>query len=241
MGRERTQTPPAARTVVSTAPPSRPMQSVQELRANLATYKSQADQVRSLLATDPGNAAYEQLERDLQAAMKLTRELMEAQGAGQAAAEAEQGWEGPGPSTVTASAPAVHLELRKGEAAWTPGVGDRVEAPWAAGERLYPAVVTGLAGGGETLTLKYYGYAETEEKARKEVRRLRPPDGAAALGPGEVSVGWEGEALWGGDGEWYGARVLGLVEHGYRVKYLRYGNEGERAFKPGKGGLGGPR
>jgi hypothetical protein len=93
MGRERTQTPPAARTfaarhtdldrarssrrnapfksncalvvcgvgqadhpspfssclctgtVVSTAPPSRPMQSVQELRANLATYKSQADQV----------------------------------------------------------------------------------------------------------------------------------------------------------------------------------------------------
>lgn len=45
--------------------------------------------------------------------------------------------------------------------------------------------------------------------------------------PGVATVGWKGEAVWVGDGQWYEAQVLGLVEHGYRIKFVKYGNEGE--------------
>ena len=45
--------------------------------------------------------------------------------------------------------------------------------------------------------------------------------------PGVATVGWKGEAVWVGDGAWYEAQVLGLLEHGYSIKFVKYGNEGE--------------
>eukprot|EP00624_Nannochloropsis_granulata_P003658 evm.model.NODE_28528_length_50078_cov_28.909842.1 len=57
----------------------------------------------------------------------------------------------------------MQMQLRKGgEAGWVPAVGERVDAPWATGEKRFPAVVVAVEEGGESLTLKYYGYAETE-------------------------------------------------------------------------------
>ena len=37
-----------------------------------------------------------------------------------------------------------------------------MDAPWGEGEKRFPAVVVKVEEGGEKLTLKYYGYAETE-------------------------------------------------------------------------------
>ena len=99
---------------------------------------------------------------------------------------------------------------------------------------------------GEKLTLKYYGYKDLETKRKAEVARLAPPGGAATLPPGKATVGWECEAMWVGDGQWYAAKVLGLVEHGYKVKFLKYGSEGDvpleylREKASGGGGGGGP-
>jgi len=64
-------------------------------------------------------------------------------------------------------------------------------------------------------------------KPTSDVRLLTPPGGSATLPPGVATVGWKGEAVWVGDGQWYEAQVLGLVEHGYRIKFVKYGNEGE--------------
>jgi len=65
-------------------------------------------------------------------------------------------------------------------------------------------------------------------KSKSDVRLLTPPGGSAALPPGVATVGWEGEAVWVGDGQWYAAQVLGLVEHGYKVAFTKYaGNEVE--------------
>ncbi len=58
------------------------MQSLEELKANLAQYKAQAEQVKSLLALDPGNEQYKQLEADLANATRLTQQLIKAQTGG---------------------------------------------------------------------------------------------------------------------------------------------------------------
>jgi len=57
----------------------------------------------------------------------------------------------------------MQMQLRKGgESGWVPAVGERVDAPWGEGEKRFPAVVVKVEEGGERLTLKYFGYAETE-------------------------------------------------------------------------------
>ncbi|GAB5036431.1 nucleic acid binding protein [Nannochloropsis oceanica] len=217
------------------------MQSLEELQAALATYKTQTDQVQSLLDLDPSNEAYLTLKSDLQAAIKLTHDLIRTQEDAAAAAAAAAITSATATATATAAtaqttaaratpaaAAVMEMQLRKGgEAGWVPAVGERVDAPWGTGEKRFPAVVVAVEKGGEIVTLKYYGYAETEVKPTSDVRLLTPPGGSATLPPGVATVGWKGEAVWVGDGQWYEAQVLGLVEHGYRIKFVKYGNEGE--------------
>lgn len=58
------------------------MQSLEELQANLAQYKTQAEQVQGLLALDPANEQYKQLASDLADATRLTEQLIKAQSGG---------------------------------------------------------------------------------------------------------------------------------------------------------------
>ncbi|XP_043720002.1 survival of motor neuron-related-splicing factor 30-like isoform X1 [Telopea speciosissima] len=49
--------------------------SINELASNLSTYKEQLQQVRKLLADDPGNSEYADMEKELQEVIALTEEL----------------------------------------------------------------------------------------------------------------------------------------------------------------------
>ncbi|KAJ4950932.1 hypothetical protein NE237_027764 [Protea cynaroides] len=49
--------------------------SIDELASNLSTYKEQLQQVRKLMADDPGNSEYTDMERELQEVIVLTEEL----------------------------------------------------------------------------------------------------------------------------------------------------------------------
>ncbi|EXB80406.1 Survival of motor neuron-related-splicing factor 30 [Morus notabilis] len=50
--------------------------SVEELASNLSTYKDQLHQVKQLLADDPGNSEYADMERELNEVIALTEELL---------------------------------------------------------------------------------------------------------------------------------------------------------------------
>lgn len=50
--------------------------SIKELASNLSTYKDQLHQVKQLLADDPGNAEYADMERELTEVIALTEELL---------------------------------------------------------------------------------------------------------------------------------------------------------------------
>lgn len=50
--------------------------SLKELASNLSTYKDQLHQVKQLLADDPGNAEYADMERELTEVIALTEELL---------------------------------------------------------------------------------------------------------------------------------------------------------------------
>ncbi|XP_062094850.1 uncharacterized protein LOC133800794 isoform X2 [Humulus lupulus] len=51
--------------------------SIEELASNLSTYKEQLLQVKQLLADDPGNSEYADMERELNEVIALTEELLE--------------------------------------------------------------------------------------------------------------------------------------------------------------------
>ncbi|PON66628.1 Survival motor neuron [Parasponia andersonii] len=50
--------------------------SIEELASNLSTYKDQLHQVKQLLADDPGNSEYADMERELNEVIALTEELL---------------------------------------------------------------------------------------------------------------------------------------------------------------------
>ncbi|GLT34108.1 hypothetical protein SLA2020_086490 [Shorea laevis] len=50
--------------------------SIDELASNLSTYKHQLQQVKKLLASDPGNSEYEDMEKELTEVIALTEELL---------------------------------------------------------------------------------------------------------------------------------------------------------------------
>ncbi|KAJ6798866.1 survival of motor neuron-related-splicing factor 30-like isoform X1 [Iris pallida] len=50
--------------------------SIEELTSNLSTYKDQLFQVRNLLADEPGNSEYADMEKELQEVIALTEELL---------------------------------------------------------------------------------------------------------------------------------------------------------------------
>lgn len=134
-----------------------------------------------MLDLDPGNATYLQLKNDLLAAINLTQDLIQTQKANEDAAKAAIRQAATAAATTSttrqaepnhsqAHAPAsppppavMQMQLRKGgESGWMPTVGERVDALWGDGDKRFPAVVVKVEEEGEKLTLKYYGYADTE-------------------------------------------------------------------------------
>ncbi|KAL2939475.1 Survival of motor neuron-related-splicing factor 30 [Bienertia sinuspersici] len=50
--------------------------SIQELTSNISTYKEQLQQIKLLLASDPGNSEYKEMEKELEEVIALTEELL---------------------------------------------------------------------------------------------------------------------------------------------------------------------
>lgn len=145
-------------------------------------------QVERLCAEDPSNAEYITLRADLKDVIALTQRMVQAP---QSAAGA-----------VAGSGQGLAFE-----------VGQRVEGRSAAagGSIWYPAVVTAVrASGTDPISVKYVGFGSEEPLPAASVRPLAPPTGGA-LTADEVTPGLKVAAKYAGDGQWYAARVEGVV------------------------------
>ncbi|EPS69245.1 hypothetical protein M569_05522, partial [Genlisea aurea] len=121
---------------------------IQELATNLATYKEQLQQVRELLADDPGNTEYLDMEKELSEVIALTEELL-------VAAKQSDG------SSGHVSGNSSHLPSHASDDGAKFPVGTKVQAVWSEDGEWYDATVEAHTPNGYYVC--YDGWGNREE------------------------------------------------------------------------------
>lgn len=186
------------------------MQSIDELRSNLATYEAQKAQVEELLAQDSDNAEFQELNTSLAEVVDLTRDLLQEALQGSTALSdlppsLPPGGEGgiqygqprAAPIVVETSAPAVSSFLPpqvaqqiraaqqkaalQGDAPAAWGIGARCQAVWSGDGEWYNATITGVSAAGNFVVSFDEDAGGIEEVVRGSVRQSLD-DGSAYRG-----------------------------------------------------------
>lgn len=141
--------------------------SIDELHESLASHKEQLEHVETLLASDPGNAEYEEIRRGLKEVIELTQELLSsAQQAGAAGSETGLGlpsYENKALGVISSAEQALDIPDRL-------GVGSKVQAVWSEDGEWYEATIEAITPLGYLVT--YDGWGNQEEVDAENVRHL---------------------------------------------------------------------
>lgn len=158
------------------------LQDIEELKANLSTYKEQLQQVKELLVLDPNNGEYQEMEKSLTEVLELTYDLLnEAQQAKEDATALEQEQEQI--AATSTQRPPFHLSSThtplQGES-FTQNVADRlrvgtkVQAMWSGDGQWYKATVEAVTPGGYFVVYDEWG--NKEEVNASNVREFNISD-----------------------------------------------------------------
>jgi len=160
------------------------LQDIEELTANLSVYKEQLQQVKQLLAGDPGNAEFQEMAKGLTEVLELTYDLLnEAQQAKEdadAAALEQQQREAVAASTQRPPRVPIKGQQEKSLAQNIPGrlpIGSKVQAVWSEDAEWYMATIEAITPAGYIVIYDEWG--NKEEVDVSNVRELNIPDNDA--------------------------------------------------------------
>ncbi|XP_010554328.1 PREDICTED: survival of motor neuron-related-splicing factor 30 [Tarenaya hassleriana] len=143
--------------------------SIEELASNLSTYKEQLEQVGLLLADDPGNSEYGDMEKELTEVIALTEELLAT------AKQNEVYQPDAGTSTGGPDFPESESEKIQNHQGKFP-VGTKVQAVWSEDGEWYDATIEA-----HTLNGYYVTYDEWGNKEEVDPDNVRPIEYNALL------------------------------------------------------------
>ncbi|KAG0626320.1 hypothetical protein M758_2G118600 [Ceratodon purpureus] len=161
------------------------LQDIEELKANVGTYKEQLQQVKELLAVEPGNVEYQEMAKGLTEVLELTYDLLnEAQQAKEDALEQEQREAAAASTQRPPLHPSTIYKQHQDEKSThnIPGrlpVGTKVQAVWSEDGEWYKATVEAVTPGGYFVVYDEWG--NKEEVDVSKVRELNIPDGDAEI------------------------------------------------------------
>ncbi|CAI0378532.1 unnamed protein product [Linum tenue] len=138
--------------------------SMEELASNLSTYREQLDSVRQLLADDPDNAEYADMEKELGEVIALTEELLETA----KQSEVVGSDIGAGSSVSPTFGQSKELADSSDQIGKFP-VGSRVQAVWSEDGEWYDATVEAITTNGY-----YVAYDEWGNKEEVDPDNVRP-------------------------------------------------------------------
>ncbi|XP_024386625.1 uncharacterized protein [Physcomitrium patens] len=158
------------------------LQDVEELKANLYSYKEQLQQVKELLVVDPNNEEYQEMEKGLTEVLELTYDLLnEAQQAKEDTTALEQEQREAEAARMQRLPPhqsaTFEPHQEKNLTHNIPGrlaVGTKVQAMWSEDGQWYKATVEAVTPGGYFVVYDEWG--NKEEVDASNIRELNIPD-----------------------------------------------------------------
>jgi survival-of-motor-neuron-related-splicing factor 30 len=136
--------------------------SIEELKLNLRTYREQLQQVTELLAEDPSNSEYAEMEKELREVIELTEELLatakQAESAG-AGAKTDPSVSSPKQQSQSRVSPKQSLDEPMDEGYRFP-IGSKVQAVWSDDGEWYDATVVNVTSNGYFLAYDEWGNEE---------------------------------------------------------------------------------
>ncbi|KAJ9159103.1 hypothetical protein P3X46_024631 [Hevea brasiliensis] len=148
--------------------------SIEELASNLSTYKEQLHKVRQILADDPYNSEYADMEKELNEVIALTEELL--------ATAKQTEISGSDIRPGAGASPSLPQQANKNESTGISGehekfpVGAKVQAVWSEDGEWYDATIEALTPNGY-----YVSYDEWENKEEVDPANVRPVEFNALL------------------------------------------------------------
>lgn len=138
--------------------------SIEELTSNISTYKEQLQQIKMLLAEDPGNSEYKDMERELEEVIALTEELLAT------AKQNEDATSGMGTSasvsnTLQNSNATSHYEMDLLDQEEKFPVGTKVQAVWSDDGEWYDATIEAYTPNGYMVSFDEWGNKEEVDPA----------------------------------------------------------------------------
>ncbi|KAF5731798.1 survival of motor neuron-related-splicing factor 30 [Tripterygium wilfordii] len=137
--------------------------SMEELASNLSTYKEQLHQVCQLLANDPGNSEYADMEKELQEVIALTEELLSTVRQNEISPDVE-----PRASESPTLPYAKGSKMELGSVSEDPEkfpVGTKVQAVWSEDGEWYDATIEALTPNGYYVSYDEWGNREEVDPA----------------------------------------------------------------------------
>ncbi|TYZ57827.1 hypothetical protein PybrP1_009995 [[Pythium] brassicae (nom. inval.)] len=202
---------------------------LEELQTRLRAFSEQLESIHELLESDPANDEFLGIARDLVEVIRLTKEMIDLKLSGGAADER------PAQQTGEAAAIDATIELR-----FSPGTICEAlsKGVW------YPAFIESMTAG-NAYNVHFLGFGSKGALPEAELRAVPPVPHiplAGALPPRHaVAVGFQCEAKYFADGQFYACAVTAVTAHGFQVLFSGYGNSEEvpyeylRALPPATG------
>ncbi|KAJ0405625.1 hypothetical protein P43SY_007726 [Pythium insidiosum] len=225
--------------------------SLEELQQRLVTFSGQLESIHELLQTDPENAEFLNIAKDLVEVIRLTKEMIDLK-----LSAADKSSEAPSTSRERAAAAAVRetAPARSTEAtltaeppalAFSPGTSCEAQSNGA----WYPAFIESITAR-NTYNVHYLGFGNKDELPETSLRAIEcspeemPPRSevvtslrAIECSPeempprSEVVVGYQCMAKYYVDSQWYTAAVTATTAYGFQVLFDGYGNTEEVPFE----------
>ncbi|KAJ0410162.1 hypothetical protein ATCC90586_008440 [Pythium insidiosum] len=196
--------------------------SLEELQQRLVTFSGQLESIHELLQTDPENAEFLNIAKDLVEVIRLTKEMIDLK-----LSAADKSSEAPSTSRETAPARSTEATLtaEPPALAFSPGTSCEAQSNGA----WYPAFIESITAR-NTYNVHYLGFGNKDELPETSLRAIEcspeemPPRS-------EVVVGYQCMAKYYVDSQWYTAAVTATTAYGFQVLFDGYGNTEEVPFE----------